>query len=499
MSPDRLTMTGIGKSFGGVPVLTDVAFRLGTGEVVALLGANGAGKSTLMKILTGVYTRDQGAIIIDGQPADMPDPRAAAALGIRFLPQEISVMPDMTVAENICLPILSRLGPRVDRRAMAGRAAQVLADLGFPGIDPGVSVGHLAVAEQRLVEIARALSGEARILVMDEPTAALSERDAEQIFAAIARIKARGTSVVYISHYLREVFRIADRIDVLRDGRNAGSFTPAQSSIDEVLAAMLGRNAGHLFDGRPPAPEGAPILSVRALSWRDRLIDIEIDIRPGEILGVFGLVGSGVEHLGRVIFGAAPGRPSGAITLDGRAYAPSSPSAAKAAGLALVTAERKTDGILGDLSVAQNIAAAFWTHLRRGPFASDQAERSHAQGWIDRLGIRTPSPDQPVRLLSGGNQQKVCVARWLHPSVRVLILEEPTRGVDMGARRDLYAQLDRMASQGLALLVLSSDAEEIAGLSHRAVVMDRGRIARRFDHGADVPALMAATATGAAA
>ena len=498
MSPDRLLMTGIGKSFGGVAVLSDVAFRLGEGEVVALLGANGAGKSTLMKVLTGVYARDRGEVVIDGRAADMPDPRAAAALGIRFLPQEISVMPEMTVAENICLPVLARIGPRVDRRAMAARAAGVLADLGFAGIDPGAPVGRLAVAEQRLVEIARALAGEARILVMDEPTAALSERDAEQIFAALARIRARGTSVVYISHYLREVFRIADRIEVLRDGRNAGSFLPAQSSIDEVLAAMLGRDAGGLFDARPAPPDAAPVLTLRGLSWRDRLHGIDLDLRPGEILGAFGLVGSGVEHLGRVIFGAAQGRPTGRLTLGGQPYAPTTPAAGKAAGLALVTAERKTDGILADLSVAQNIAAAFWTDLRRGPFASAAAERSHAGGWIDRLGIRTPSPDQPVRLLSGGNQQKVCVARWLHPSVRVLILEEPTRGVDMGARRDLYAQLDAMAARGLALLVLSSDAEEIAGLSHRALVMDRGRIARRFDRGADVPALMAATAGEAA-
>jgi ribose transport system ATP-binding protein len=496
MSPARLTMTGIGKSFAGVPVLSDVAFHLDAGEVVALLGANGAGKSTLMKILTGVYTRDKGSVSIDGQMADMPDPRAAAALGIRFLPQEISVMPEMTVAENICLPVLSRIGPRVDRRAMSAQAAKVLAELGFPGVNPAAPVGGLAVAEQRVVEIARALAAEARILVMDEPTAALSERDAEQIFAAIDRIKARGTSVVYISHYLREVFRIADRIEVLRDGRNAGSFTPATTSIEEVLAAMLGRNAGQLFAGRPPAPQGTPVLIVRDLEWRDRLSGISLDLRPGEILGVFGLVGSGVEHLGRVLFGAAQGRPGGTITLSGKPYAPSTPAAGKAAGLALVTAERKTDGIIADLSVAQNIAAAFWTDLHRGPFASAPAERRHAEGWIGKLGIRTPSPDQPVRLLSGGNQQKVCVARWLHPSVRVLILEEPTRGVDMGARRDLYAQLDAMAAQGLALLVLSSDAEEIAGLSHRALVMDRGRIARVFDAGADVPALMAATASG---
>lgn len=495
MSPPRLSMTGIGKSFGSIPVLSDVHFALHPGEIVALLGANGAGKSTLMKILSGVYTRDSGTVDIDGCRAELTDPRSAAALGIRFLPQEISVMPEMTVAENICLPILPRLGPRVDRRQMATRAADLLRELGFGGIDPAAPVGRLAIAEQRIVEIARALAGEARILVMDEPTAALSEADAEQIFAALARIKARGTSVVYISHYLREVFRIADRIEVLRDGRNAGSFVTGETDIDAVLAAMLGRHAETLFANRSAARPAQPILNLRGLSWRDKLQDIDLSLRPGEILGVFGLVGSGVEHLGRVLFGAAQGRVSGRITLAGQPYAPRNPAAAKAAGLGLVTAERKTDGILGDLSVARNIAAAFWTDHRQGPFVSALSERNHAQGWITRLGIRTQSPDQPIRLLSGGNQQKVCVARWLHPSVRVLILEEPTRGVDMGARRDLYAQLDAMAAQGLALLILSSDAEEVAGLSHRVLVMDRGRIAQRFENGADVAALMAATAS----
>jgi ribose transport system ATP-binding protein len=430
---------------------------------------------------------------------DLADPRAAAACGIRFLPHEISVMPDMTVSENICLPVLARIGPRIDRPAMAARSAGLLAELGFPDLDPEAYVGQLAVAEQRIVEIARALAGEARILVMDEPTAALSEHDAEQIFAALLRIKERGTSVVYISHYLREVFRIADRVEVLRDGRNAGSFVRQETDIDSVLAAMLGRNAETLFAARRQAPDAGPVLEVRSLGWRDKLEDISFGLRPGEILGVFGLVGSGVEHLGRVLFGASGGRLGGEIHIDGKPYHPTTPAAGKAAGLGLVTADRKTDGILGDLSVAQNIAAAFWTDLRRGPFASTRAERAHAKDWIARLGIRTPSPDQPIRLLSGGNQQKACVARWLHPSVRVLILEEPTRGVDMGARRDLYAQLDAMAAQGLALLVLSSDAEEVAGLSHRCLVMDRGRVAQRFDGGADVAALMAATASGAVA
>ncbi|MGQ0567343.1 MAG: sugar ABC transporter ATP-binding protein [Gemmobacter sp.] len=496
-SPDLLAMTGIGKSFGGASVLSDVAFRLAPGEIVALLGANGAGKSTLMKILTGVYARDAGVIAVEGLPATLSDPRAAAAHGIGFLPQEVSVMPEMTVAENICLPILCQVSRGIDRAAMAARAGAVLADLGFGHIDPGQPVGQLAVAEQRIVEIARALAGAARILVMDEPTAALPERDAEHIFAVLDRLRARGTAVVYISHHLREVFRIADRIEVLRDGRNAGSFLTRDTDVASVLAAMLGRSAGQMFGDRTAVPEGPPLLRVEGLTWRNRLHDVSLDIRRGEIVGIFGLVGSGVEHLGRVLYGAESGPVAGRVTLDGRALRPGNPAAAKAAGLGLVTAERKADGILGELSVAQNLAAAFWRDHRRGPFASDSAERAHARGWIDRLGIRTPSPDQPIRLLSGGNQQKVCVARWLHPAVKVLILEEPTRGVDVGARADIYAQLAAIAAQGLAILVLSSDAEEVSGLSHRAMVMDRGRILRRFDGGAQAADLMAATAAAA--
>jgi ribose transport system ATP-binding protein len=237
-----------------------------------------------------------------------------------------------------------------------------------------------------------------------------------------------------------------------------------------------------------------PLLTVRDLHFRHHLTGIDLDLGRGEILGVFGLVGSGVEHLGRVLFGAAGPGVSGQITLQGRSFRPTSPAAAKAAGMGLVSAERKTEGIFGDLSVAQNLAAAFWGDHRVGPFVSAASERRAAQTWIDRLGIRSRGPDQPIRLLSGGNQQKVCVARWLHPSAKVLILEEPTRGVDVGARADIYARLSDIAGQGMAILVLSSDAEEIAGLCHRALVIDRGRIVGRFEDGADVADLMAATA-----
>ena len=305
MAP-RLSMTGIAKSLGGVPVLSDVGFRVEPGEIAALLGANGAGKSTLMKVLTGVCAKDGGAVEIDGAPTRIATPRLAAQAGIGFLPQEISVIPEMTVAENVCLGSMGR-EPLVRPREMRARAAAALADLGFSRIAPEARMNELGTAEQRVVEIARAIAARARLLVMDEPTAALSETDPGLIFEVLRRLRSQGTSVVYISHYLREVFAIADRIEVLRDGRNAGSFDPRASDVEAVLAAMLGRTAGRLFEARPARAPGPVAFEARGLSWRDRVRDVSLTLHAGEILGVFGLVGSGVERLGWVIVGAEAG------------------------------------------------------------------------------------------------------------------------------------------------------------------------------------------------
>ena len=498
-TPERLRMTGIAKSFGRVRVLDDVHLAVRPGEVVALLGANGAGKSTLMKILTGAYSRNGGTIELDGRVVDMTSPRDAGALGISFLPQEVSVIPDMTVADNIGLATLS--GERsfglaaVDDRKARSRATEILGDLGFGHIAPETFVGDLSVAEQRIVEIARALATDASILVMDEPTASLSEQESETIFEIIRRLKVKRTSVVYISHYLKEVFAISDRIEVLRDGRNAGSFRTAETTVASVVEAMLGKAAGHLFDAsRMPSAATPPVLAVRDLGWKDKLDGISLAIGRGEIVGAFGLVGSGVEVLGRVIFGAEGGGYAGGMTMEGRPFHPASPAQAKAAGLGFVTAERKTDGILADLSLRENLVAPFQTRYGTGPFVSRTRETAFARSWIDKLGIRTAGPEQAIRYLSGGNQQKACVARWLHPSVKLLILEEPTRGVDLGARRDIYRHLVDFARDGLAILVLSSDVEEIAGLCDRSLVIDRGRVVATFPAGTDASALMAATA-----
>jgi ribose transport system ATP-binding protein len=496
----RLEMRGIGKSFGGVPVLTAVDLVAAPGEVVALLGANGAGKSTLVKILTGVHGRDAGTVAVDGTPVAFADPRAAAAAGVRLLPQEISVMPEMTVAENILLADLPmRRGPGfavVDRAGMRARARELLEPLGFGAIAPDRLVKTLSVAEQRIVEIARALAGRARILVMDEPTAALTEQEAKLIFAIIRRLTAQSVTVIYISHYLNEVFAISDRIVVLRDGANAGSFPTAAAARADVLAAMLGRAAGDLFDhAAQDGAAGGEVLRVDGLSLPDRLSEVSFSLRSGEILGVFGLIGSGIETLGRALYGALGPAAKGAVRIAGTPYRPFSPRAGKAAGIGFVAADRKKEGIIGDLTVRENMVAPFVERYARGPFVARAAEVAQTRHWIEALGIRARGPEQKMRTLSGGNQQKVCVARWLVEGISLLILEEPTRGVDVGARREIYAALRRLADRGLAVLVLSSDVEEIAGLCDRSLVLDRGRIIARFAGGTPPAALMAATAS----
>jgi ribose transport system ATP-binding protein len=498
-TPPRLQMLGIGKSFGGVPVLSNVSLTVEAGEVVALLGSNGAGKSTLMKILVGNYRRDAGSILIDGRTALLAGPAQAVAAGIRLLPQEISVMPEMTVAENIFLgdlPMRRGLGIRtIDDRTMKQRSRALLDELGFGGIDVSLPVKRLSVAEQRIVEIARALAGEASIIILDEPTAALTRQEAMLIFKIIRRLKEKRVSVIYISHHMAEVFEISDRVAVLRDGRNAGFFVTAKTDREAVLLAMLGKAVGALYAANIAGGGGKDVLTVTNLTVAGKLFDLSFSIRAGEMVGIFGLVGSGVELLGRALFGVLGPLQSGAVTLGGKPFRPRSPREAKAAGVGFVAAERKKEGIIADLSVRENIVLPFQDRFVRRGFVSRTAEDAQATRWIKGLSIRTRGPEQRIRTLSGGNQQKVCIARWLVDGMQLLILEEPTRGVDVGARKEIYAELRSLADRGFAVLVLSSDVEEIAGMSDRSLVLDRGRIGGRFDGGAMTATLMAATSS----
>lgn len=491
-----LEMRAITKVFGPSRVLDAVDFTLSEGEIVALLGANGAGKSTLTKIITGVYHKDAGRMRIDGRDEDIRSPAQAAALGISILPQELQVVPDISVAENIflgALPLRGRgaLAP-VDRRALHARARAVLATLGLGEgeIDVARRLGDYSVSKQRLVEIARALARKARILVLDEPTASLSSVETEQLFAILRRLKSQGVAVIFISHFLDEVFGICDRIEVLRDGRNAGSFRTAETDHAEVLRAMLGRDLTDLFPPRT-GQAGETLFAVRGLSAPPRIADVGIEVRRGEIFGIFGLIGSGVEELGKLLCGARPAA-AGEMRLSGRAFRPRGIAGAITEGVGFVSAERKTEGIVPDLPLYDNFTLPFLAAHSTGPVVRAASQRSFARRWISALDVRCSGPDQRIAALSGGNQQKVCIGRWLVDGLKLLILEEPTRGIDLGARKDIYAHLRRLASSGLTILALSTDAEEIAGISDRSVVLVGGRVAARFDGPADPHDLMVA-------
>jgi len=361
-------------------------------------------------------------------------------------------------------------------------------------------MGTLSHHVQRIVEIARALAGNARVLIMDEPTAALAEAEVQLLFSIIRRLAAEGIAVVYISHYLKEVFAISDRIVVLRDGRNAGNFVTAETDLDSVLEAIVGNRVGDIYPAfADPFPDRPNAASVRGLAVPGWLHGVDFDVKRGEITGIHGLVGSGVEMVGRALFGAVPRTTATALELDGKPYALAGPGAAVAAGIGLVAAERKREGIIPMLSLRENMSMVNLPLFTRGLVIDQRQEQASIGEWIRRLTIRARSPDQPIGTLSGGNQQKVCLARWLIGSLKLLILEEPTRGVDIGARQEIYRHIRGLAEQGLGILLISSDAEEVAGLADRSIALAGGRVTEIFNEPADAAQLMAAASKSAAA
>jgi ribose transport system ATP-binding protein len=486
-----IEMTGIGKSFGRVAVLSDVSLRVDKGKVVALLGANGAGKSTLMKILSGNYTRDAGEIRIDGRPVDFRVPADAIASGIRLLPQELSVFPDLSVAENIMLGALPTKGAgplrTVDRAAVEERAAELLVRMGLDRLSPRTRMGTVSHHVQRIVEIARAMAGNARVLIMDEPTASLADAEVRMLFQCVRRLRAEGISIVYISHYLKEVFEISDEIVVLRDGRNAGLFETRKTDVDAVLEAIVGNRVGNLY------PDFARLTLA---GW---LRGVDFSIRKGQITGMHGLIGSGVEMAGRALFGAVPQARAARATVDGKPYAIRTAQAGVAAGLGLVAAERKQEGIISMLSLRENMSVCNLPRFTKRFLVQRKQETATADDWIKRFAIRSRDGEQTIGSLSGGNQQKVCLARWLIGDLKALILEEPTRGVDVGARAEIYRQIREMADNGLGILLISSDAEEVAGLADRSVVLDGGRVTATFESPVSAAKLMSAASKPIAA
>ncbi len=471
-----LSMQGVCKRFDNVTALAGVALDVRRGEVHAICGENGAGKSTLMKILSGVYTPDEGEIRIDGEPVRIQGLQHARALGIVMIHQELNLVPHLTVAENIWLGREPRRGWFVDQARQREGARAYLQRLGVD-IDPDAEVSTLSIAQQQMVEIAKALSMQARLLIMDEPTSSLGEADAARLLNVVKDLKREGVGIVYISHRLDELEAIVDRVTVLRDGHYITTRQWTETSIDEIVSLMVGRELNQQFPPATRQPSSDVLLRVRGLRQDGVFGPLDFELRRGEILGFAGLVGAGRTEVARAIFGA-DAVDGGEVELAGERLDIRSPRDAIAAGIAYVSEDRKAHGLAVKMSVAHNITLANLGALASGlGFIDAAGERSTAERFIAELGIRTPSPDQIARLLSGGNQQKVVIAKWLFRQARVILFDEPTRGIDVGAKYAIYALMDQLAAQGVGVVLISSELPEVLGMSDRVAVFRQGQLA----------------------
>jgi ribose transport system ATP-binding protein len=466
-----LRLRDIWKAFPGVQALRGAELEVRAGEVHVLLGENGAGKSTLMRVLCGQHAADRGRIELDGREVAPATPREAAGLGLVMIHQELNLVDQLTVAENLFLGSEPRRAGLIDQARMRDETAGLLARLRSQ-LDPDAPVGALSVAQQQLVEIAKALRTTPRVLVMDEPSAALAESEIAALFEIIRSLCAQGVAVVYISHRMKEIFDIGRRVTVMRDGQTVGVRELSQTDADELIRLMVGRSIAEQIPKRT-VELGQEVLRLDGLDAADGAPGT-LSVRAGEILGVGGLVGSGRTELARGIFGAAPGR--GRVTVDGRPLDGRSPASAIAAGVGFVTEDRKRLGLMLGRSVAENISVTDLRPVLRRGLVDRKLERAHVGHWIERLRIRVPSQDQQVMLLSGGNQQKVVIARWLAARCRVLLLDEPTRGIDVAAKAELYEMIGELVAQGVAILLISSDLPELLGLADRVAVMHEGRL-----------------------
>lgn len=476
--PPLLSMSGITKSFPGVRALDGVDLDVQAGEVHCLLGQNGAGKSTLIKVLAGAHQPDGGEIRWRGEPVTLRSPVAAMRLGIATIYQELDLVEHLSVAENVYLGHEPTAAGFVVRRGAAKAAtAALLTRLGHPEVEPGRPVGELSAAHRQIVSMARALSHDVRLIVMDEPSAALDPDEVDNLFRIVGDLTAAGVAVVYISHRLEEIRRIGDRVTVLKDGRAVAGGLPAESTpTQEVVALMTGRSVEYVFPPRPAEPPaGAPVLQVRGLAREGEFEPVDLDVRAGEIVGLAGLVGSGRSEILETIYGAR--RPSaGQVLVEGRVLRPGSVPAAVRAGLGLAPEERKAQALLLLQSVTRNVSVSSLSRFARAGWIDRGAERGAARAATRELSLRPDDPSALVRTLSGGNQQKAVLARWLLRGCKVLLLDEPTRGVDVGARAELYAVVRRLAAEGLAVLLVSSEVPEVLGLADRVLVLREGRV-----------------------
>ena len=497
--PPLLEMRGIGKSFPGVRALSDVSLTLSGGEVLVLVGENGAGKSTLMKILSGALRADSGEIFIDGAAVAIDSPQRAQQLGIGMIYQEFTLVPQLSAIANVTLGSEPARGGFLDAAAAARRTAAVFDELGLR-VPLEVPVSDLSVGQQQLVEIAKVLARSARIIVMDEPTAALADREIEGLFAVIAQLRASGAGIIYISHRMEELSRIADRIAVMRDGSIVAAKPAADFSAGEIVRDMVGRQLdAHFPELLPLAPDAPTRLEVRSLSRRPAFEDVSFAVRAGEIVGLAGLIGAGRTEILRAIAGAdVP--DGGEVKVDGAALRPGDIAGDIGAGVAFITEDRKGQGLVLGMTVRENVSLAHLADFVDRDLLVDLArERAAATRMIEQLQIRTPSTEQLVGNLSGGTQQKVVLSKWLLGDARVFLFDEPTRGIDVGAKAEIYRIMLELAARGAAIVMVSSDLPEVLGMAHRILVVRAGRIAAEFARAQATPERVISVATGAAA
>jgi ABC-type sugar transport system ATPase subunit len=474
MTEPAVRFENITRRFPGVQALTDVSLEIAAGSCHALCGENGAGKSTLGKILAGIHTPDSGRVFIYGREVRFTSPRDALAAGVGMVHQELAFCDNLSVAENLCLGALPSRGGLLDRAAMAERATAMLAEIGTT-LDVWRRVGSLTIAQQQMVQIAMAVSGDARIIIFDEPTSSLSQVEADRLFELIDRLKVRGVACIYVSHRMPEVFRLCDTVSVLRDGQHVGTRPIGGLTEHELVQMMIGRPLAEYVPRREGVVVGDELLRVEGLSSPGKFENVSFSLRAGEVLGIAGLVGAGRSELAQAIFGLDPVR-RGSIAIAGEPVRVNTPADAIALGIGLVPEDRKRQGLVPQESGVHNLSLAILGRLSRFSWLRQREERSVAQEFFDRLRVRAPTLDTVVAGLSGGNQQKIVLARWLAAKSRVLILDEPTRGVDVGAKAEIHALIGELASQGTGVLLISSELPEVLTLSQRLLVLRGGRI-----------------------
>lgn len=468
-------MTGISKAFNGNKVLNNVEFSVRKGEIHALMGENGAGKSTLMKILTGIYTRDTGEVKVKGKLVDFKNPKEAERSGIAVIHQELNILPDLTVAENLFLGNEKTYGKSgiLKTREMNKEAKTILAKLGLD-IDVKTVARQLSVGKQQIIEIAKAMSSNAEVIIMDEPTAALTEREIVSLFETIRTLQSNGVSFVYISHRMEEIFSLCDRITILRDGNYVGVKEIKKTSFDKIVQMMVGRELGERFPERN-AIIGDVKLTANGLTRNGYFEDISFELRRGEVLGIAGLMGAGRTEVAQSLFGYKK-LDKGDVVLDGKPVKISNPLQAKKLGFGYVTEDRKSEGLIVDFSVRENLSLTNFNKVSSNGIIKANEEKELYETMVKRLGVRTSGPNQVAKSLSGGNQQKVVIAKWLGIEPNVLILDEPTRGVDVGAKKEIYTIINELAEKGVAILMISSELPEIIGMADRVLVMHEGTL-----------------------